>query len=83
MAPGPPSTIVRLGADAPDVPNVDTAFAAAFVRAHPLPSVPNAGEGIDPASESFLAYLRCPAQYLAIARGGIALTSLDSVCKLR
>ena len=74
------AAIVHLGADVADV---DTAFAAAFVRAHPLPPVSTAGAGIDPAPESFLAYLRCPAQYLALARRGIALASLDSVCKLR
>jgi hypothetical protein len=74
------AAIVHLGADVADV---DTAFAAAFVRAHPLPPATNAGAGIDPAPESFLAYLRCPAQYLALARRGIALASLDSVCKLR
>jgi hypothetical protein len=75
-----PPTLVHLGADAPDV---DTAFASAFVRAHPLTPSPNAGSGIDPAPESFLAYLSCPSQYLAIARGGLAVSSLDSVCKLR
>jgi Protein of unknown function (DUF2723) len=70
---------VHLGAD---VPNVDTAAALAIAHAYPLaPHEPDTG--IDPAPESFLAYLRCPAQYLAIARGGIALSSLDSVCKLR
>jgi hypothetical protein len=70
---------VHLGAD---VPNVDTAAALAIAHAYPL-APPEADTGIDPAPESFLAYLRCPAQYLAIARGGIALSSLDSVCKLR
>jgi hypothetical protein len=72
--------VVHLGTDAPDV---DTAFAAAFVRTHQLSSSPSTDAGIDPAPESFLAYLRCPAQYLAVARRGIALSSLDSVCKLR
>ena len=75
-----PSSIAHLGPDAPDV---DTVFAAAFVRAHPLPSSPSADAGIDPAPESFLAYLGCPSQYLAVARHGIAASSLDSVCKLR
>lgn len=70
---------VHLGAD---VPNVDTAAALAIAHAYPL-APPEADTGIDPTPESFLAYLRCPAQYLAIARGGIALSSLDSVCKLR
>jgi len=70
---------VHLGAD---VPNVDTAAALAIAHAYPL-APPEADTGIDPAPESFLSYLRCPAQYLAIARGGIALSSLDSVCKLR
>jgi len=74
------ASVVHLGLDAPDV---DTTFAAAFVRTHPLPPAADAGAGTDPAAESFLAYLRCPSQYLAIARGGIAVTSLDSVCKLR
>ena len=73
-------TVVTLGPDAPDV---DTAFAAEFVRGHPVPSGGAANGGIDPAPESFVAYLGCPAQYLAIARGKIALSSLDSVCKLR
>ncbi|MBA2685398.1 MAG: hypothetical protein H0U66_13010, partial [Gemmatimonadaceae bacterium] len=70
---------VRLG---PDAPAVDTAAALAIASRYPLaPPAPQIG--IDPAPGSFLAYLRCPAQYLAIARGGIALASLDSVCKLR
>jgi hypothetical protein len=71
---------VRLGGDAPDV---DTSAASAFARAFALPEPSAAGTGIDPAPESFLAYLRCPSQQLAVARGGIALSSLDSVCKLR
>ncbi|MDQ2766183.1 MAG: DUF2723 domain-containing protein [Gemmatimonadota bacterium] len=74
------STVVHLGAGVPDV---DTAFTAAFVRSHAVPLAAIAGAGIDPAPESFVAYLACPAQYLAIARGGIALSSLDSVCKLQ
>ena len=65
-----------------DVPSVDTVAALGIARDYPLAEgTPH--PGIDPASESFLAYLRCPAQYLAIARGGIAVSSLDSVCKLR
>ena len=74
---------VRLGGDAP---SVDTAAAAAVVRDYPLARLAGEAatdEGIDPAPESFLAYLRCPSQYLAIARGGIAVASLDSVCNLR
>lgn len=74
---------VRLGGDAP---SVDTVAAAAIAREYPLASMHLPAEvnaGIDPAPESFLAYLRCPAQFLAVARGGIAVTSLDSVCKLR
>jgi hypothetical protein len=79
MAPG----AVRLGGDAP---SVDTVAAAAIAREYPLVSMGSRTEviaGIDPAPESFLAYLRCPAQFLAVARARIALTSLDSVCKLR
>ncbi len=74
---------IRLGGDAP---SVDTAAASALERAYPragLPSHVDVDAGIDDAAESFLAYLRCPPQYLAIARGGIAVASLDSVCKLR
>jgi hypothetical protein len=74
---------VQLGGDAP---SVDTVAAAAIARDYPLVSMYSPAEvnaGIDPAPESFLAYLRCPAQFLAVARGGIAVTSLDSVCKLR
>ena len=67
----PGSIVAHLGADAPDV---DTAFAADFVRAHPLPRSPSTATDIDPAPESFVAYLECPAQYLAIARGGIAVS---------
>jgi Protein of unknown function (DUF2723) len=77
------SNVVRLGGEAP---NVDTAAAAAIARDYPLARLPgeaSTDEGIDPAPESFLAYLQCPPRYLAIARGRIAVTSLDSVCKLR
>jgi len=76
-------TAVRLGGEAP---SVDTAAAAAIARDYPLARLQAeaaSDEGIDPAPESFLAYLQCPTQYLAIARGGIAVASLDSLCKLR
>jgi hypothetical protein len=39
--------------------------------------------GVDPGPETFLAYLRCPSQYLALARREMVATSLDSACKLR
>ncbi|MDQ2930668.1 MAG: hypothetical protein M3Y05_07635, partial [Gemmatimonadota bacterium] len=77
------ATTVELGGDAP---TVDTAVARQIVHDYSLASFAQLSgdeSGIDPAPESFLAYLRCPAQYLAIARGGIAVSSLDSVCKLR
>jgi hypothetical protein len=69
---------VHLGDDAP---SVDTS--SNVMRS--LSSFPAGAfdSGIDPAPESFLAYLRCPSQYLAAARGEIAPSSLDSVCKLR
>lgn len=76
------ATTVELGGDAP---TVDTAVARQIVHDYSLASFAQLSgdeSGIDPAPESFLAYLRCPAQYLAIARG-IAVSSLDSVCKLR
>ena len=69
---------IRIGDDAP---GVDTS--GNVLRA--LSSFP-AGtydSGVDPAPESFLAYLRCPSQYLAIARGRTPPASLDSACKLR
>lgn len=69
---------VSLGAHAP---SVDTS--SNILRA--LSSFPN-GEydsGVDPAPESFLSYLRCPAQYIAVARRAMAPASLDSACKLR
>lgn len=69
---------VRLGADAP---SLDTAS----VVTQALSSFPEGAydSGVDPAPESFLAYLRCPSQYLALARRTMALASLDSACKLR
>jgi hypothetical protein len=77
--------LAHLGDDAPDA---DTLAALAIARHWPLERLRRDADsddlnGIDPAPETFLAYLRCPAQYVAIARGGIALASLDSVCKLR
>ncbi len=74
---------IRLGGEAP---SVDTAAATAIAREYPLaPRVADAelDDGIDPAPDSFLGYLRCPAQFLAVARGLIVPASLDSVCKLR
>jgi hypothetical protein len=74
IAPG----VVKLGSD---LPSVDTS--SNMMRAlSPMP----AGvfeSGIDPAPESFLTYLRCPSQYLAVARREMAASSLDSACKLR
>jgi hypothetical protein len=69
---------VHLGGDAPSVDTSSNVMGS-------LSSFPAGAfdSGIDPAPESFLAYLRCPAQYLAAARGAIAPSSLDSVCKLR
>jgi hypothetical protein len=69
---------VRLGGDAP---SVDTS--GVVVQA--LSSFPEGAydSGVDPAPESFLAYVRCPSQYLAVARHRMALASLDSACKLR
>jgi hypothetical protein len=69
---------VHLGGDAP---SVDTS--ANVMRSLSSFPVGAFDSGIDPAPESFLAYLRCPSQYLASARGEIAPSSLDSVCKLR
>ena len=69
---------VRLGDDAP---SVDTSS----VMAQALSSFPEGAydSGVDPAPESFLAYLRCPSQYLALARRTMVPASLDSACKLR
>ncbi|MGH7621562.1 MAG: hypothetical protein ACREMU_04415, partial [Gemmatimonadaceae bacterium] len=73
--------IARLGRDGPDV---DTIAAIALGRAMSIPArTASDDEGIDPAPATMLAYLRCPAQQLAVARGLIAATSLDSLCKLR
>ena len=74
IAPG----AIRLGDDAP---SVDTS--GNVLRA--LSSFPAGAwdSGVDPAPETFLAYLRCPSQYLALARRETLPTSLDSVCKLR
>lgn len=69
---------VHLGGDAP---SVDTS--SNVLRSLSSFTVGAFDSGIDPAPESFLAYLRCPSQYLAAARGEIAPSSLDSVCKLR
>ena len=75
------STIARLGGVLPDV---DTAAAVALARAVPIPArTTSEDQGVDPASASMLAYLRCPAQQLAAARGTIAVARLDSLCKLR
>jgi hypothetical protein len=74
MAPG----AVRLGDDAP---SVDTS--SNVLRA--LSSFPSDADdaGVDPAPGTFLTYLRCPSQFLAVARREMALASLDSACKLR
>jgi len=71
-------TAVRLGGDAPSVDTSNNVMRA-------LSSFPGGAfdSGVDPAPESFLAYLRCPSQYLALARRAMARKSLDSVCKLR
>jgi hypothetical protein len=70
--------VVHLGGDAPSVDTSSNVMQT-------LSSFPAGAydSGIDPAPESFLAYLRCPSQYLGAARGAIAPSSLDSVCKLR
>jgi Protein of unknown function (DUF2723) len=69
---------VKLGGDAPSVDTSSSVMQA-------LSSFPRGAldSGVDPAPETFLAYLRCPAQYLALARRAMAPTSLDSACKLR
>ena len=74
MAPG----AVRLGGDAPSVDTSSNVL-------HALSSFPADAydSGVDPAPETFLAYLRCPSQFLALARREMALASLDSACKLR
>jgi hypothetical protein len=72
--------IVRLGDEGP---YVDTVTAAALLSAIPIPAASADDDGIDPAPATMLAYLRCPSQQLAAARGAIAVASLDSLCKLR
>jgi hypothetical protein len=69
---------VRLGSDAPSVDTSSNVLQA-------LSSFPAGAydSGVDPAPETFLVYLRCPSQFLAVARGEMALASLDSACKLR
>jgi len=69
---------VPLGADAPEVDTSRNVMRA-------LSSFPSGAydSGVDPAPETFLAYLRCPSQYIAVARGQMAPASLDSACKLR
>lgn len=69
---------VSLGADAPAVDTSSNVMRA-------LSSFPNGAydSGVDPAPETFLAYLRCPSQYMAVARRQMAPASLDSACKLR
>jgi hypothetical protein len=75
------STIAQLGRDGP---YVDTAAAATLERTVPIPAATmRDDDGVDPAPETMLAYLRCPSQQLAAARGSIAVASLDSLCKLR
>jgi hypothetical protein len=74
VAPG----AVRLGGDAPAVDT--SADVMQLLSSFP----PRAYDsGVDPAPETFLAYLRCPSQYLAVARGKTPSTSLVSACKLR
>ena len=74
MAPG----AVRLGDGAPTVDTSSTVLQA-------LSSFPPDAydSGVDPAPETFLAYLRCPSHYLAVARREVPPASLDSACKLR
>ena len=72
--------MVRLGENGP---YVDTAAAAVLVRAVSIPAGDADEDGTDPAPATMLAYLRCPSQQLAAARGEIAVASLDSLCKLR
>jgi hypothetical protein len=77
---GTNSGIVRLGDDGP---YVDTVASAALVVSVPIPVASDADDGVDPAPATMLAYLRCSAQQLGVARGAIAVASLDSLCKLR
>ncbi|HEY2895751.1 MAG TPA: hypothetical protein VGJ12_01340, partial [Gemmatimonadaceae bacterium] len=72
------SGAIRLGRDAPSVDTSSDVMEA-------LSSFPAGAydSGVDPGPETFLAYLRCPSQYLAVARRKTPSTSLDSACKLR
>jgi len=74
LAPG----AIRLGDNAPAVDTSSNVLRA-------LSSFPAGAydSGVDPAPETFLAYLRCPSQYLALARRDTSSISLDSACKLR
>ena len=74
LAPG----AIRLGDNAPAVDTSSNVLRA-------LSSFPAGAydSGVDPAPETFLAYLRCPSQYLALARRETSSISLDSACKLR
>lgn len=69
---------ISLGADAPSVDTSSNVMGT-------LSSFPDGAydSGVDPAPETFLTYLRCPSQYIAVARRVMAPASLDSVCKLR
>ncbi|MEP7066455.1 MAG: hypothetical protein ABI889_10515, partial [Gemmatimonadota bacterium] len=69
---------VHLGGYAPDVDTSSTVMQA--LSQFPLDAYDS---GVDPAPETFLAYLRCPPQYRAVARGEMGSASLDSTCKLR
>ncbi len=70
---------IRLGSDAL---SVDTSSDVMRVLTSLEDSARNV-DGIDPAPNTFLGYLRCPSQYRAVARGRMAAASLDSTCKLR
>jgi transmembrane protein TMEM260 (protein O-mannosyltransferase) len=74
IAPG----AIRLGGDAPSVDtsrNVMQALSTFPAGAY--------DSGVDPGPETLLAYLRCPSQYLALARRQTVSITLDSACKLR
>jgi hypothetical protein len=77
---GTSSGIVRLGDEGP---YVDTIAGAALVVSLPIPVASAVEDGVDPAPATMLEYLRCPAQQLGVARGAVAIASLDSLCKLR
>lgn len=66
----------------PSMPAVDSAAAAAFVREFGVPALPPE-DAIDGSPRSMIALVRCPAAYLAIARGAVAADSLASSCNLR